>query len=546
MRPRSLALALAAGLALADGSIVTLALPEIRTELDTTVEGVAAVIGVYTLVLALALLPLERLGRRVGLHVVGAGGLGLMALASIVCALAGDVTTLLIARGAQALGGAGGLVAAFALIGGGADGHGRRAWVTAAVLGTAIGPALGGALTQAFSWSAIFVFQAPVAAIAAVACLAAPVHPPAVAGVDVRFAWRPALGLALVSAALSAVLFLLVLLLVAGWSVSPLRAALAVTVIPLGALIGARIHGDPWKRASAGSALIGGGVLALAWLPDAHLAWTIAPQALAGVGMGLALTALGGDLLPERTPHDAARVLGVRHAGIAVILAVLAPLAADRLDAATRVARERGVAAILDARLAPQDKLAIAPRLLDGVRRDDPRAGLRAAVAAQRSRFAPGSARAEYDRLGARADDTLVNAVGEAFRTSFIVAGLAGLAAAALLARVRTSPAVVGVALGLAVPAPLAYALAHRSIAASPPAIRDPCDPRALPRTPGVDGFVQDRLLELLDDAACRYGSSREELLLALLDADDARRFQERHGVDVGALGGVLSALLGR
>ena len=51
------ALALAAGIALADASIVTLGLPSILIELDATVEGVALVLGVYTAVLALTLLP---------------------------------------------------------------------------------------------------------------------------------------------------------------------------------------------------------------------------------------------------------------------------------------------------------------------------------------------------------------------------------------------------------------------------------------------------------------------------------------------------------
>ena len=63
MTPRRLALALAAGLALADASIVTLALPDLLQALDTTVEGVAAIIGVYTVVLALTLLPAERVMR---------------------------------------------------------------------------------------------------------------------------------------------------------------------------------------------------------------------------------------------------------------------------------------------------------------------------------------------------------------------------------------------------------------------------------------------------------------------------------------------------
>ena len=59
MCPRHILLAVAAGLALADASIVTLALPQLLHELDTTVEGVASVLGVYTVVLAatLAALP---------------------------------------------------------------------------------------------------------------------------------------------------------------------------------------------------------------------------------------------------------------------------------------------------------------------------------------------------------------------------------------------------------------------------------------------------------------------------------------------------------
>ena len=165
-------------------------------------------------------------------------------------------------------------------------------------------------------------------------------------------------------------LFLLVLLLVAGWNVSPLSAALAVTVIPLAALAGARLRGDPRTRAAAGCALVGGGVLALAWLPGASLWWTVIPQALAGVGMGLALTALGGHLLPERTPRDAARLLAVRHAGIAAILAIAAPIAAHQLDITTQTAKERGVALVLDAPLTPQAKIKLAPTLLEGVDSD--------------------------------------------------------------------------------------------------------------------------------------------------------------------------------
>ncbi|HEX6390743.1 MAG TPA: MFS transporter, partial [Solirubrobacteraceae bacterium] len=535
MRLRPLLLAGAAGLALADGSIVTLALPEILSELDTTVQGVAAVIGVYTVVLAAAVVPLERAATAFSVRTIGAGGLLLFAVASAACAGADDLTGLLIARAAQALGGAAGLVAAFALLGGGAT-PGRRAWVAAAVLGTAIGPALGGALTELFSWRAIFVFQAPVAGAAALAALVGPMpehlEPDAHPG---RFALRPVLALGLVSAALSAVLFLLVLLLVAGWSVSPVGAAAAVTVVPLAAAAGTRIAGPARVRAAVGSALIGGGVLAIAWLPGADVAWTLAPQALAGVGMGMALTALAGGLLPERTTDDAARTLAVRHAGIAVALAVLAPVVAAQLDASTQRAREQGVALVLDARLNPQDKLALAPALLNGVDEQDPRDGLRRAAARERARFS-GDDRREFDSLARRADETLTAAVADAFDEAFLISGALALLAAAAVAPWppprRAAPAMAAAA-ALAVVAPLAFAGLHGALAPEPVAIQDPCNAdRDAPDTGGVSGFLQDRALQLLDASACRLGSSREELVLALADADEARRFEDEHGVD--------------
>jgi MFS family permease len=543
MSPRAIALAVAAGLGLADASIVTLALPDVLRELNTTVEGVAAVIGVYTVVLAVALIPLERAASAYSVRVVGAGGFALFAVASAVCASAGDLTVLLVGRCAQALGAAAGLATVFDLLGG--AGRGRRLWLGAAVFATALGPALGGALTEAFSWRAIFVFQVPVAAAGALAVLAGPsrAEPAPAPERPQPFAVRPALALALVSASLAAVLFLLVLLLVAGWNVTPLSAALAVTVIPVAAVGGARIPGDPRTRACAGCALVGGGVLALAWLPGASLWWTVIPQALAGVGMGLALTALGGHLLPEQTPRDAARLLAVRHAGIAAILAIAAPIAAHQLDVSTHTAKERGVALVLDAPLPPQDKLRLAPVLLKGVNSDEPRAGLRRAVAAERSSFS-GPDRVTYDKLGKRADDTLVAAVGEAFRSSFLLAGASGLLAALLLIA-GVHLAAIAIAGALTVGTPVAYVALHRSLTPKPPAILDPCTAkRRVPNTGGVAGLLQEQVLKLLDSTACKLGSSREELVLALADKSEAERFKREHGVDPRTIGGLLTALL--
>ena len=126
-------------------------------------------------------------------------------------------------RALQAVGAAALLAAAFDAIDGG--GSGRRLWVGAAVAGTAAGPALGGLLTEAFDWRAIFIAQAPVALAAVPALLASPI-----ATVREQLPRPPrdllaGLALALLSGALTAVVFLLVLLLISGWSVEPLAAA---------------------------------------------------------------------------------------------------------------------------------------------------------------------------------------------------------------------------------------------------------------------------------------------------------------------------------
>src|SRR6185312_14636030 len=129
-----------------------------------------------------------------------------------------------------------------------------------------------------------------------------------------------------------------------------------------------------------GCLLVAAGAAALAYLPDAELKWTVVPQLLAGAGMGLAFPALAGGMLPERTSGDAARLLIARHAGIVVALAVLAPVVSHQLNTITESARYQGVAVVLDAKLDPRDKIALAPDLLGGVDSEDPRGGQEKAI----------------------------------------------------------------------------------------------------------------------------------------------------------------------
>jgi MFS transporter len=535
-------LAVAAGLALADASIVALALPPLLRELDTSIEGVAAVLGVYVLVLALALPGAAVLERRHGAARVGAAGLGLFAAAAVLCAAANSLPVLLVGRGLQAAGAAAALLAIFTLIDAGE--RGRRLWVAAAVFGTAAGPALGGLLTQLFDWRAIFIVQVPIALAAAIAASRAS-HTAVPAPARSPFPGAPAAALALVSAALTAVLFLLVLELVAGWNVEPIGAALAVTLLPVAAIAASRIPGPPAQRAAAGALLIAAGTGALAFLPGASVAWTFIPQLLAGAGMGLALPALAGELLPERTAGDAARILTVRFAGVVVVLVALAPLVTAQLDSATRTARQRGVALVLDARLPPQDKIPLTPALLTSVNTASPRDSLRKAIDDQRNTFT-GAERATFDDLAKRADDTLVAAVGDAFDEAFLVA--AGLGALAALVLVLSGGVPVGRSLAIAAVALLAvpaYAAARTAVAPEPVKLADPCKPRKLPETGGIAGALQDTALQSLDRAACRYGATREELVLALVDSAEAERFQKAHGVDPRSITGILQGLFG-
>jgi hypothetical protein len=541
-------IAVGVALALADASVVTLALPPMLDDLDTTVEGVAAVIGVYTVVLA-ALLPLASLLRgRWSDAALGAAGFGVFALAGALCSLPDDLVAMLAFRALQAAGAAVALVAGFALLRGG------RLWTTAAVFGTAAGPALGGALTQAFDWRAIFLAQIPLALAAAAASLAAgaarraPVTAPLQ---DARSLIAPAGGagalvaLAGLSAALTAVLFLLVLLLVSGWSLEPLTAAAVVSVLPAAALAGARIRASAALRASAGCALVGGGVLALAVLPGAAAGWVVAPEVLAGVGMGMALPALAGELLPERTPGQAAWLLAARHAGITLALLLIAPVAAAQLDGAVADVRERGAALILDAKLPPLDKLELAGPLVADLDPVDPRDALRAALDAQAPRFADDpEQRREYAELTERADETLVSGIEDGFRIAFVIAGALALAGAfVVLPRESRSRTLALAATVAALALPALHAVARPEIAPAAVTIADPCAQRELPGTGGIDGFVQDAALAALDRAACRFGSSREELALALADEDEARAYRAAYGVDPRSTDGLLDIL---
>ena len=286
-------------------------------------------------------------------------------------------------------------------------------------------------------------------------------------------------------------------------------------------------------------------MLALAWLPDAQVAWIVLPQILAGAGMGMALPALAGELLPEKTAGQAARLLSFRHAGITIALLILAPIAAGQLDSTVGDVREKGAALVLDARLPPLDKVEMAGPLVADLDPTDARDGLERALQGQAHRFADDPEdKAEFAKLTERADDVLVGAIDDAFSTAFLITGaLALLGAVAVLPRRPRALAVTGAVAAAALALPVFHAIVQPQVEPEPVVIADPCKDRALPDTGGITGFLQDRALALLDGAACRFGSSREELVLALADEDDARAYQAKYGVDPRSTRGILEGV---
>jgi predicted MFS family arabinose efflux permease len=535
-----LPLAGVAFLALADTAIVALALPPILLELDTDVAGVAAVLGVYAVVLGLALLPAERLGRVYGMRAVGLAGVALFVVGSLVCGLADGIGVLLSARAVQALGGAALLVTAHSVLVVGRASAGLQLWRLAALLGMAAGPAIGGALTQVFGWRSIFLVQAPAALAAIPGCLAAR-DARAVARAErasrdrlSRAAVLRLAALALISGAIAAALFLTVLLLISGWGIEPLVAALVVSVMPLSALAATRIRAPAGLRAVSGALLVAAGAGALAFLPNASVAWTILPQLVVGVGMGLALAALAGELLPDRSGYESARLLTMRHLGIALALLILAPVAQHELDSTLQDTRLRGAALILDARIDPGLKLDLAPQLNSNVESEDPRGSLEKVFADSRNRVDSDELPA-YDELAHRVDDLLVTGVNGGFRTAFLIAAGLALLAVSLLALadpVAAGVRVVGFAVAGCVVGVLVFALLAQSARPAPVQLADPCEDRQLPSTGGITGLAQDAALGAADVVACEVGSSREELVLALADDKAARDYEKRYGVN--------------
>jgi EmrB/QacA subfamily drug resistance transporter len=151
---------------LLDVTVVNVALPDIQRELHASLSSLQWVVDAYSLTLAAFLLTAGSLGDRLGRRRVFTIGFGIFTFASFLCGIANDPTLLNLARGLQGVGGAGMFATSLALIG--QEFHGKdRATafgVWGAVVGgaVAVGPLVGGIVTESFGWEWIFFINVPI------------------------------------------------------------------------------------------------------------------------------------------------------------------------------------------------------------------------------------------------------------------------------------------------------------------------------------------------------------------------------------------------
>jgi EmrB/QacA subfamily drug resistance transporter len=232
-----IAVSVATFMLLLDITVVNVALPAIREDLGASFTDLQWVVDAYALTLASLVLTAGSLADRLGRRRLFAAGLGIFSVASLLCALAPDPTFLNLARALQGVGGAVMFAVSLALVAQEFP-AGRERGVAMGMYGAtigaavAIGPLVGGALTDSLGWESIFYLNLPIglAALALTYLKLRESRDPNATRVD----WP---GVATFSAAL----FLLVLALLRGnadgWGSTPIVSLFAGAAALLGAFV---------------------------------------------------------------------------------------------------------------------------------------------------------------------------------------------------------------------------------------------------------------------------------------------------------------------
>jgi EmrB/QacA subfamily drug resistance transporter len=171
-----LAVCLATFMLLLDITVVNVALPDIRRELDASFTDLQWVVDAYALGLAAVLLASGSLGDLLGRRRIFVAGIALFVGASLLCGLATSPTMLNVARGLQGVGGAMMFATSLALIAQEFEPSERGTafglWGATTGFAVAVGPLVGGALTEGLGWEWIFFVNVPIGLATAAMTLA--------------------------------------------------------------------------------------------------------------------------------------------------------------------------------------------------------------------------------------------------------------------------------------------------------------------------------------------------------------------------------------
>lgn len=153
-----------------DSSIVNISLPVMSRQFDCSLDDIEWVITVYMLSFSLLMPMTNWLKSKLGFFNLYIAAIGLFTLGSLLCTMSNSLETLLMARVIQALGGGAIGPISMAIVSYVFPARVRGSvlgwWGLGNLMGPALGPTLGGFLTEHFGWPSIFFINLPIGIIA--------------------------------------------------------------------------------------------------------------------------------------------------------------------------------------------------------------------------------------------------------------------------------------------------------------------------------------------------------------------------------------------